>query len=841
MKQTQQAERWEFSDWISPFKFALIHNNLLQHKQPETGIWLLEHQQFQEWKELPNQTLCCQGMPGAGKSTLVATIVEHLKHTYQDATIAYAYFKYDTPNQTPANMLGSLLQTAFSQKSILPQEAIDLHTLCRQDLRRPTSDELCHLFKEPFPKKNRFFMIVDALDEAPVEDGYRSAFLQAIFKIQAECQVNLLVTFRFDDILAHEMSTNTTCLHLEIRASVHDVERFVKASVRDFPASIQRKPELQELITERISRASDGMFLLAKLHVDAIKKTKDPRKVKSIIDNFKNDPLSAEAKLDKVYNQALERMEDFGREVIGWILFYKEPLTIGCLQHILSIQPNSVSIDPDYVCEVEDLLTSCVGLITLDPQSRSLRFVHFTAQGYFWTQRHELFQEASYRMLDCCLTYLSLPSLHVAINQKESWKHTIIPRGFWYERIEPNDLKDQFPFWTYASSVWPSLFNDAYPNSEKSLDRLLDFLDREPRELAASFAVLWLDTKTRRVPALRVSGSKKRYLPIIYPWSSPTEISENDYEYHPFQVKVPKDSPATSGLHVAAALGLDNVLKQLISRGQNVNTSDASGLTPLEVACAYGHYDVVTACLDAGAQVHHTALAACLTYGQSQLLKILLEHVTPDGLNDTDNPWLHALIDEFNGSTDELLLLVVALIEAGADPCLQDCRGLTALHWAVQIQRRSLSLVKKIISSTPAPNVYARDEHYQTALDYAARPRHWNGEDQKLLREVLLQAGADTKSKTKKGDLALLTRTDFDNEANENERSSVSEGSSPCLSPCLSPYLGPELPDNPEDKEMILLLDNPEEREMVLLPVDGPDLKDDASMSTTIKVPEPMS
>ena|SRR5438270_9737478 len=129
----------------------------------------------------------------------------------------------------------------------------------------------------------------------------------------------------------------------------------------------------------------------------------------------RNDVLAALEKLpsslDETYRDILERISkqsevdySLARKVLGWITYSKEPLKAKALQHIIAIKPNATTLEDGDLTDVEDLVSVCAGIVTIDRESGIVRLVHYTTQRY-------LEERLGYPKIDiarCCLNYLGL-------------------------------------------------------------------------------------------------------------------------------------------------------------------------------------------------------------------------------------------------------------------------------------------------------------------------------------------------------------------------------------------------------------------------------------------------
>ena len=88
------------------------------------------HIAFIEWFDGTASTLFCPGIPGAGKTMIAATVVEHLSRTVRDTDIglAYIYCNYrDQAAQNATNLMGSLLKQLEQQRGVAPDSLLSLY------------------------------------------------------------------------------------------------------------------------------------------------------------------------------------------------------------------------------------------------------------------------------------------------------------------------------------------------------------------------------------------------------------------------------------------------------------------------------------------------------------------------------------------------------------------------------------------------------------------------------------------------------------------------------------------------------------------------------------------
>jgi hypothetical protein len=127
---------------------------------------------------------------------------------------------------------------------------------------------------------------------------------------------------------------------------------------------------------------------------------------------LKKLPTGSEA-YDHAYKEAMERIEGqiadsqkLAKEVLSWITCAKRPLTTSELQHALAVEVGESKLDEDNLPEVEDMVSVCAGLVTVDEESDIIRLVHYTTQEYSERTWVSWFPNAQRDIATTCVTYL---------------------------------------------------------------------------------------------------------------------------------------------------------------------------------------------------------------------------------------------------------------------------------------------------------------------------------------------------------------------------------------------------------------------------------------------------
>lgn len=202
--------------------------------------------------------LFCPGIPGAGKTILTAIVVNDLQNKFQhDASIGIAYIYFNFRKQENVeDVLASLLKQLIQGQSSLPDSVRAVYSFHRNKQTRPTFDEILKVLQSVAATYRRLFIIVDALDECQVSNGYRTKFLSEIFILQAKCGANIFATSRFIPQIIENFKGS---LSIEIRARSDDVQRYLDGHMSQLPSFVVDNLELQKEIKTKIIKVVDGM------------------------------------------------------------------------------------------------------------------------------------------------------------------------------------------------------------------------------------------------------------------------------------------------------------------------------------------------------------------------------------------------------------------------------------------------------------------------------------------------------------------------------------------------------------------------------------------------------
>lgn len=184
-------------EWLCTANHAQQQSDFHSRRQEGTGAWILHSREFLEWAEGTASTLPCPVQPGAGKTIIAATAVNHLPHTQDFAEIATAYVFCDYKRrreQDTIQHLGALLRQLLRKMGRIPAPMQKLYDHYRDEGTRPTRRDHENLLSGLVNMFTKLYIVIHALDEC--YQNTRPHIIRALRKPKEMPQVNLMMTTR---------------------------------------------------------------------------------------------------------------------------------------------------------------------------------------------------------------------------------------------------------------------------------------------------------------------------------------------------------------------------------------------------------------------------------------------------------------------------------------------------------------------------------------------------------------------------------------------------------------------------------------------------------------------
>lgn len=296
--------------------------------------------------------------------------------------------------------------------------------------------------------------------------------------------------------------------------------------------------------------------------------------------------------LDSIYENILQKInrgDEDNRELalnaLSWISHATRPLHPKELREALTIAEGDSVIEDEDLLEEKQLVDVCGGLVVVDENSQTVRFVHYTVQEYLekssdishGKQVHAL-------MAKTCLTYLSLDAFDECPDggMNTAWLARRVDRNALYE---------------YAACNWGYPTNSS-GEEQSVLELICKFSESGNRAESALHVFLTRDLSlSRRGSTINLSNSRNTFsvaaivgLPRLTRSLLQRENLEVDLEDRNYNLEYPYWYRDQTPLSRAAENGNSEVVRLLVDRSDvDADSKDSWERTPLSYAAEGGH------------------------------------------------------------------------------------------------------------------------------------------------------------------------------------------------------------------------------------------------------------
>ncbi|KAH6904192.1 hypothetical protein BKA70DRAFT_1403427, partial [Coprinopsis sp. MPI-PUGE-AT-0042] len=381
--------------------FRDIQLDILAKATKGTCIWFTEGEIFLFWIE-KGKILWGIGIPGAGKTVLASIVIRYLEQLEgtQESTVcvAYVYFRYSEP-LTVRDILESLIKQFLERHGDLVSIVEGLYKKHEHERTKPSQEELMKVLQIFIERGKTLFFILDALDEMRTED--RSRLVELLVTLDAK----LFITSRPLETLQKQFFE---CQMFDIAARPSDIDLHIKDFLRHSPdvIALLEGTDLQERIVETIHRKSGGMFLHAKLQLEALHHCISALDVEETLDGFPTD-------INTIYIKTWERIlaqtpkrSTLAKLILLWVTHAHGEMTVDALRRALSTSPETHIFEPNRMVPEALLLSVCCGLISVDEKTRLVRLMHYTTRDAILPLIVELYPVPHAILARVCIAHL---------------------------------------------------------------------------------------------------------------------------------------------------------------------------------------------------------------------------------------------------------------------------------------------------------------------------------------------------------------------------------------------------------------------------------------------------
>ena len=236
------AEEEAQLNWMSDAPYS-DHQRALQKKRTgDTGVWLLDLPEYNDWKTTPGSLLWLPGISGCGKSVLCSTVIQDIQEDCSldpSKFLGYWYFQFGVDaTQSIDAMIRSFIRQ-LSRSPVAPEVTKiwkDHHLKGSQPDTNAVSDVLDDLLSH---LTSDVYLVFDALDECPENEESKERalvleFLEKLLERQRnEAQMHILVTSRPEQDIKESLDRFSK-IDLEAHLA-EDVKTFVNSCLAKRP------------------------------------------------------------------------------------------------------------------------------------------------------------------------------------------------------------------------------------------------------------------------------------------------------------------------------------------------------------------------------------------------------------------------------------------------------------------------------------------------------------------------------------------------------------------------------------------------------------------------------
>ncbi|KAF7891328.1 uncharacterized protein EAF02_001653 [Botrytis sinoallii] len=613
----RDKERSQIIEWLAKSlpDPSTEHNIAREKFQKGTGSWLIDGNHLNTWSKTNNSFLWLNGGAGAGKSILCSTVIEHIQQLCKqeiNVIVTYWYIKFDNLNtQSVSNIIRSWIRDICSNRRDTPQTLKDAYAHCNHGQQQPTIKQMMEILKSVVTGLQDIYLVVDALDEYPKTE--RDSLLETLkdihqWKIDS---IHIFVTSRAeDDIRFHldemrEQDVSDRCQSIRVQDPniTEDIKKFLNSNISSFRQTMWNS-DLKEEVVESIARQADGMFRLAALQLDSLKRHRNMSAVRKGLNQL---PSSLDIFYERALREIPEEDQDYVKVALQWIAYSPRCLTVSELSEAVVVQiesPPYLREDDGLSCEGDNFtLLDIIPSIFVTTYSENGRFVpamlngklqiqfaHYSVQEFLQSSRtsngpinkYHLQESYGFESITArCIAYL----LHVGSFLK-----------FPYSEIFDNH--DRFPLiyhatfcWTYYMQLLEIRGNEPY-NVGGRLHELVSLLIKKDY------------SSSNNQNAWELSQTIYEGVGLQYPCSAYDLALTGDFP----EIELDSSTPVPCLLSWACHHGLISLVQIILSnapcKGREPNESRVSALgTPLHAAAIGSHFAerIVTLLLAAGA------------------------------------------------------------------------------------------------------------------------------------------------------------------------------------------------------------------------------------------------
>ncbi|KAK4221191.1 hypothetical protein QBC38DRAFT_523040 [Podospora fimiseda] len=400
-----------FFRWISPIESTTNHREYRESRLPDSGLWLLKHDEFQKWSQSSRSTiLWLHGSLGTGKSTLMSLIVdrslEKLEYARQKSWSSPVLFFYFKPTYSAEHCLRDILRQLIQFD---PAATPRMLKSAYKDERRIGGKECIKMLEEVIRGYSSVTLVLDGIQHCMPPSGSEIQELNYIDLLQGIMELPRKITtsiFRIvfsgrpdarvdyslrnpdpDKLSIQQISTD--------EQPSDDVKRYVATHIYGWDPAMflpreteTRRQKAKDIVFDFVVRRTGRMYLWAVLILTRMRNNQTLSCLGDIEEELKSLQLPED--LNALYNQIHSVFTEpttsptSQRVACAMKLLFSSCKGLGSYALIDALRAGDENPSPSkaYEDEIDDLVHGSNGLIVEDQESDTLRFRHSSFVDY---------------------------------------------------------------------------------------------------------------------------------------------------------------------------------------------------------------------------------------------------------------------------------------------------------------------------------------------------------------------------------------------------------------------------------------------------------------------------
>ncbi|KAL5360588.1 hypothetical protein BJX96DRAFT_175444 [Aspergillus floccosus] len=334
--------------WLEPEDPVLANvtqnaAHLAQDREELTCLWMTPY--LARFLKSEKKILSISGKPGSGKTILSSVMIDNLQYPIGGVSYKPIFVPINSrvpAKSTPQGIVKTILSQIFDKRIgnvRLYQILADAYNRCEQAVEAEDYDNVIwsaleNALHASLRGAKELVLVVDGLDEASCGEAALVQRLKQATSGAANLKLILLGSQKLST------SPEQTAINITPELIFDDIAAVVRHVLEPFRSFMDLTEEQREMTVNRITEASDGSFLWAKLackHIRAEGSTNSQALSKSV-DNLVKSGYTIK---DFVSNTLQSKtLSEDAKSILGWLITAARPLAVSELPALFSVQPD---------------------------------------------------------------------------------------------------------------------------------------------------------------------------------------------------------------------------------------------------------------------------------------------------------------------------------------------------------------------------------------------------------------------------------------------------------------------------------------------------------------------